>query len=119
MNSSSDEETESDQTDYDVPKANPSKGAEKARKGKGAAVYKVVYKAEWGKEFPIKAVPHNKHKFRCIPCGKDISCHHQGLGDVKVHCGREIQDCGSDRRRLHLVNHTKKPLFQKTLSRPK
>lgn len=60
------------------------------RKYKGAAAYKVVYKTEWGKEFPIRAVPNDKHKFHCIPCGENVTCHRQGLGDVKVHCGREI-----------------------------
>ena len=58
-------------------------------KGKGAATYRVVYKAEWGKEFPIRPVANDKHKFHCIPCGKNLSCHHQGLADVKVHCGRD------------------------------
>ena len=58
-------------------------------KGKGAATYRVVYKAEWGKEFLTQPVPNDRHKFHCIPCGKDVSCHHQGFGDVKAYHGRD------------------------------
>ena len=55
----------------------------------GAARYKVVFKSEW-EDFPIRAVTGDKHKFHCIPCGKNVSCHHQRLGDVKVHCERDM-----------------------------
>ena len=80
---SSDQESPGIDTDVRVKNA-------KIRKYKGAAAYKVVYKAEWEKEFPIRAVPNDKHKFHCIPCGKNVTYHHQGLGDVKTQCGREI-----------------------------
>ena len=60
------------------------------RKYKGAATYKVVFKSEWEKDFPIRAVPCDKHKFHCILCSKNVSHHHQGLGNVKVHCKRDM-----------------------------
>ena len=40
-------------------------------------------------KYPVKAAPNNKYKFRCIPCGRNLSCHHQGLKDVKDHCGND------------------------------
>ena len=92
--SSSNEESVSDSdsdTDREQNK-NVSKQAKstKPQKRKGAGTYKVAYKAEWAKEFPIRAVSNFKHKFHCIPCGKNITCHHQGLGDVKKHCCGEL-----------------------------
>ena len=57
-----------------------------------AATYKVVFKPEWEKNFPIQAVPSDKYKFYCIPCGENVSCHHQGLGDVKAHCERDTHN---------------------------
>ena len=38
--------------------------------------------------YPIKKVKNNKFKFHCIPCGKDLSCRHQCLEDVKDHCSK-------------------------------
>ena len=71
--SSSNEESVSDSdsdTDREQNK-NVSKQAKstKPQKRKGAGTYKVAYKAEWAKEFPIRAVSNFKHKFHCIPCG--------------------------------------------------
>ena len=31
---------------------------------------------------------HYKYKFYCLPCGKNLTCHHQGLKDVKEHCNK-------------------------------
>ena len=95
---------ESTGMDTDVPVKNA-----KIRKYKGAAAYKVVYKAEWEKEFPIRAVPNDKHKFHCIPCDKNVTCHHQGLGDVKTQCGREIhkKNSASWKRQKTLCAKTK------------
>ena len=30
----------------------------------------------------------DKYKFHCLPCGKNLSCYQQGLGDVRIHCSR-------------------------------
>ena len=38
--------------------------------------------------YPIKEVKNNKFKFHCIQCGKDLSCRHQCLEDVKDHCSK-------------------------------
>ena len=59
------------------------------RKYTGSFQYKVVFKESWKADYPVKAAPNNKHKFRCIPCGRNLSCHHQGLKDVKDHCGND------------------------------
>ena len=58
------------------------------RKFSGSVIYKVTYKNEWKESYPIKKVKKNKFKFHCIPCGKDLSCSHQGLKDVKDHCNK-------------------------------
>ena len=31
---------------------------------------------------------HDKYKFHCLPCGKNLTCHHQGLKDIKEHCNK-------------------------------
>ena len=40
---------------------------------------------------PIQAVKSNIHKFNCLPCGKNLKCHHQGLKDVEDHCKTETR----------------------------
>ena len=52
----------------------------------GAAKYKCTFNSEWCKTYPVKAVKNDKNFFFCIPCGKSLSCSHQGIKDVKVHC---------------------------------
>ena len=49
----------------------------------------VLFKESWKAGYPIKDVPNDKHKFHCLPWGRNLSCHHQGLKDVKDHCGKE------------------------------
>ena len=58
------------------------------RKFSGSVTYKVTFKNERKESYPIKEVKNNKFKFHCIPCGKGLSCSHQGLKDVKDHCSR-------------------------------
>ena len=48
----------------------------------------VLFKESWKAGYPIKDVPNDKHKFHCLPWGRNLSCHHQGLKDVKDHCGK-------------------------------
>ena len=62
--------------------------AESKRKYTGFFQYKVVFKESWKADYPIKAVPNDKYKFHCLPCGRNLSCHHQGLKEVKNHCGK-------------------------------
>ena len=52
------------------------------------ATYKLTFKNEWKESYRIKEVKRKRFKFRCIPCGKDLSCSHQGLKDVKGHCSK-------------------------------
>ena len=59
------------------------------RKYARAAKYRVKYNPSWAKEYPVKAVDNDRYSFFCIPCGKSVSCHHQELRDVIVHCERD------------------------------
>ena len=59
------------------------------RKYTGSFQYKVVFKESWKADYPVKAAPNNKYKSRCIPCGRNLSCHHQGLKYIKNHCGND------------------------------
>ena len=52
----------------------------------GSFKYKVPFKSEWKVNFSVKKVYNDKYKFHCLPCGKNLLCYHQGLGDVQVHC---------------------------------
>ena len=61
----------------------------KQNKLSGAATYKSIFKNSWTDIYPIKAVEGNPYQFFCIPCARKLSCHHQGLADVRNHCGRE------------------------------
>lgn len=49
-----------------------------------------MFNNSWKENFPVEAVAGDKYKFRCIPCKKVLSCSHQGVTDVKVHCGSEL-----------------------------
>ena len=62
----------------------------KTRKFDRSANYSCSYNSAWAQNYPIRAVPFKKTMFHCIPCGKNISCCHQGLRDVKIHCERDI-----------------------------
>ena len=46
----------------------------------------VPFQSEWKVNFLIKEGYNDKCKFHCLPCGKSISCYHQSLRDVRVHC---------------------------------
>ena len=61
----------------------------KQNKLSGAATYKSTFKNSWTDIYPIKAVEGKPYQFFCIPCASKLSCHHQGLVDVRNHCGRE------------------------------
>ena len=47
---------------------------------------KVSFKNKWKASYPITEVKHDKYKFHCLPCGKNLTCHHQGSKDVKEYC---------------------------------
>ena len=55
----------------------------------GAAKYRSKFKSEWGHKYPVKAVKNDLYSFHFIPCMKNIKCDHQGITDVKNHCGTE------------------------------
>ena len=57
-----------------------------SKKYGGSFKYKVPFKSKCKVNFPIKKVYNDKYKFHCLPCGKNLSCYHEGLGDVQVHC---------------------------------
>ena len=63
---------------------------ESKKKYTGSFQYKVSFKDSWMSQYPVKAVPNDKHKFHCLPCGKNLSCHHQGLRDVQDHCSKDM-----------------------------
>ena len=66
------------------------------KKFTGSKTYKVAFKSEWKASYPVKEVKHDKYKFHCLPCGKNLTCHHQGLKDVKEHCNKPSQKQADD-----------------------
>ena len=52
----------------------------------GSATYTSTYKKEWEVIYPITEANGNKYVFYCIPCKRNITSHHMGLGHVKQHC---------------------------------
>ena len=68
-------------------------------KNSRAAKYNTKYNPSWGKIYPLKAVPNDRHSCFCIPCGKKIRCGHQGLRDIKVHC-----NCDSHKKNVTAAN---------------
>ena len=82
-------ETESEEEVLECPiSAKKLKSSQKVHIG--AAKYKCTFNSEWCKTYPIKAVRNDKHSFFGIPCGKSLSCSHQGIKDVKVHCAGQL-----------------------------
>ena len=59
-----------------------------SKKYDGSAKCKVKFNPSWSQNYPVKAVSNDRFSFHCIPCARAISCGHQGLKDVKVHCER-------------------------------
>ena len=52
----------------------------KAKKKKvNSKKYGGSFKSEWKVNFAMKEVYNDKYKFHCLPCGKKLSCYHQGL----------------------------------------
>ena len=46
------------------------------KKFTGSKIYKVSFKNEWKASYLIKEVKHDKYKFHCLLCGKNLTCHH-------------------------------------------
>ena len=58
---------------------------------KGAAVYRTKFNKEWTDTWPfICEVPGDQYSFSCTICKRQISCKHQGKGDVERHIGKRI-----------------------------
>ena len=51
--------------------------------------YKSKFSQSWTEEYPVRAVSGDPYKFYCIPCGKKLSCDHQGVKDVSDHCKKD------------------------------
>ena len=63
------------------------------------------FKSEWKESYPVRAVQGDAYKFYCIPCGRNIPCHHQGLGDVKRHCLRDFHKANeTSLKKQRLIN---------------
>ena len=75
------------------------------KKFTGSKMYKVSFKNEWKASYLITEVKHDKYKFHCLPCGKNLTCHHQGLKDVKEHCNKPSykQADASWRKPIYLI----------------
>ena len=70
----SSEEIESNDGNEDTAKAT----AFSKKRFTGSKMYKVSFRKEWKASYPISEVKHDKNKFHCLPCEKDLTCHHQG-----------------------------------------
>lgn len=81
-------ESSKDISSVDVSSENKAATSSKKRYT-GSAKYKVAFKSEWKALHPIQEVKSDIYKFHCLPCGKNLSCHHQGLKDVEDHCKKE------------------------------
>lgn len=53
----------------------------------GAAVYGTKFNPLWSKEYPFVSRGHDDpvYSFYCNVCKRDVSCHHQGIADIKRH----------------------------------
>ena len=51
--------------------------------------YKSKCSQSWTEEYPVRAVSGDPYNFYCIPCGKKLSCDHQGVTDVSDHCKKD------------------------------
>ena len=96
--------------EYDSDSGEEKQNKAGARAKSGSARYKVKFKLEWEKLYPVRHVKKDPYYFLCIPCNKQISCNHQGLKDIKDHCLRETH-----KRRVHETNKSR-PISQFFLS---
>ena len=86
--------TDDDQYSNLDPQASPSESQNsqidisKRSKLAGAATYGSKFNPDWTRMYPCVSRGHqdNTYSFYCSICEKDVSCHHQGLADVKRHC---------------------------------
>ena len=95
--------------------------AESKRKYTGSFQYKVVFKESWKENYPIEAVPDDKYKFHCLPCGRNLSWHHQSFKDVKDHCGKfthkmNLRGWKSQPKITNVYSPTDTPLKNKVLN---
>ena len=84
------DDTNSVSSDEDFADSGPEEcsTSKASKKYDGSAKYKVKFNPFWSQNYPVKAVSNDRFSFHCIPCARAISCGHQGLKDVKVHCER-------------------------------
>lgn len=87
----------------------------------GSFSYKVKFKAEWKQLYPVKEVARDEYKFYCLPCGKTLTCHHQGLGDIKKHCTNDSHKTAlkswKKQKTLSFCTDNKQDVFQNNVTR--
>lgn len=104
-----------DEYDTDTESGPPSA----KRKHHGAATYNTKYVRSWTETYPcVQPVKNDPCSFHCTVCGKNVSCKHMGLGDVKRHIqGLNHQKAAKDmekQKKLSFVS-TKSPINKKVI----
>lgn len=69
----------------------------KRSKVAGAAIYGTKFNSEWTAHFPFISNGHQDpvYSFYCGVCQKDVSCHHQGIADVRRHVKSSSHSCNA------------------------
>ena len=102
---------------------NDPRNNENPKKFAGSFTYKVKYKAEWKQLCPVKEVACDDNKFYCLPSGRTITCHHQGLGDIKKRCANERHKTAfkswKKQKTLLFSTGNKQDSFQNKVTHPK
>ena len=94
-----DGETDSESGDS-VSEKNQTKGKGRSKYA-SSFTYKTRFRKEWTTEWPfIRPAPEKENFFTCTVCRKEVSCGHQGKGDVICH----ISSTTHVKLLLHLVN---------------
>ncbi|KII63902.1 hypothetical protein RF11_04571 [Thelohanellus kitauei] len=67
--------------------------------------HKYIFKNEWEKTYPIRAVKYDQHSFYCLPCGTKITCAYNGIRSVKKHC-ETLKHSQSLKREQNIVSQS-------------
>ena len=67
----------------------------------GAARYGTKFSMDWKADFPFIEPGNPEYSFYCNVCNKDVTCHHQGIADVKRH-----EKSASHTKRVQTVKNT-------------
>ena len=89
------------------------------RKHHVAATYNSKYARVWIETYPcVQPVKDDPRSFHCSVCGKNVSCKHMGLGDVKCHIqGLNHQKAakGMEKQTKLSFVSTKSPIMKKVI----